>query len=52
MKDGLDRSLDPGPPEERSIYYAAMSAGKQVTRIPQALGEALGALAADAVIRS
>jgi glutamine synthetase len=38
MKDGLDRSLDPGPPEERNIYEA-MSAGKQVPRIPQTLGE-------------
>jgi glutamine synthetase len=51
MNDGLDRSLDPGPPEERNIY-AAMSAGKQVTRIPQTLGEALDALADDPVIRS
>jgi glutamine synthetase len=51
IRDGLDRSVDPGPPEERNIYEA-MSAGKQVTRIPQTLGEALEALASDEVVRS
>lgn len=51
MADGLERSLDPGPAEERNIYEA-MSAGKQVDRIPQTLGEALEALAADEVVKS
>jgi glutamine synthetase len=50
MRDGLDQSIDPGPPEEGNIYEA-IEAGKQVTRIPSTLGEALDALAADAVVR-
>jgi glutamine synthetase len=40
MDDGLDRNLDPGPPEERNIYEA-MEAGKDVKKIPMSLGEAL-----------
>ncbi len=51
IKDGLDRGLDPGQPEERNIYDA-MKEGKQVTRIPSTLGEALEALEADPVVRS
>ena len=50
MKDGIQRSLDPGPPEERNIYEA-IAGGKEVKRIPQHLGEALDALEADPVIR-
>ena len=33
MRDGLDQSIDPGPPEEGNIYEA-IEAGKEVTRIP------------------
>jgi glutamine synthetase len=51
MDDGLDRNLDPGPPEERNIYEA-MEAGKDVKKIPMSLGEALKALAADEVVKS
>jgi glutamine synthetase len=51
IRDGLDRDLDPGEPEERNIYDA-MAAGKQVRRIPRTLGEALEALEADEVVRS
>jgi len=51
IKDGLDRSLDPGPPEERNIYEA-MKEGKQVRRIPSTLGEALEAIDDDEVVRS
>jgi glutamine synthetase len=50
MRDGLDQSIDPGPPEEGNIYEA-IAAGKSVERIPATLGEALDALAADAVVR-
>ena len=50
MRDGLDRNLDPGPPEERNIYEA-IQAGKAVQRIPSTLGEALAALEADEVVR-
>ena len=49
--DGLDRNLDPGEPEERNIYEA-MEAGKQVTKLPMTLGDALAELEQDKVIRS
>lgn len=49
--DGLTRKLDPGQPEERNIYEA-MEAGKQVSKLPMNLGEALQALAKDPVIRA
>jgi glutamine synthetase len=51
MKDGLDRSLDPGEPEERNIYEA-IAGGKEVKRIPESLGKAIEALEADDVIMS
>ncbi len=51
MRDGIERNLDPGPPEERNIYEA-IRAGKPVQRIPTTLGEALDALEADEVVRS
>tara|TARA_B100001750_G_C15329318_1_gene506399 strand:+ start:458 stop:778 length:321 start_codon:yes stop_codon:yes gene_type:complete len=51
MEDGLDRELDPGPPEERNIYEA-MEAGKDVKKIPLSLGEALEALDQDEVVKS
>ena len=49
--DGINRNLDPGEPEERNIYQA-MEAGKEVTRLPMTLGDALDALAADETIKS
>jgi len=49
--DGITRELDPGEPEERNIYDA-MEAGKVVKKLPMSLGDALEALAADAVIQS
>ena len=51
MRDGIDRKLDPGEPEERNIYEA-MEAGKEVKKIPMTFGDALDALEADEVIRS
>jgi glutamine synthetase len=51
MRDGIDRKLDPGPPEERNIYEA-MEAGKEVKKIPMTFGEALDALEADEVVKS
>ena len=50
MWDGIDRKLDPGEPEERNIYEA-MSAGKEVKKIPMTFGDALGALDADEVVK-
>jgi glutamine synthetase len=50
MRDGIERKLDPGEPEERNIYEA-MEAGKQVDRIPMTFGDALDALEADEVVK-
>ena len=50
MRDGIDRKLDPGEPEERNIYEA-MEAGKEVKRIPMTFGDALDALEADEVVK-
>ena len=49
--DGIKRDLDPGEPEQRNIY-AAMEAGKEVTKLPVSLGEALGQLQQDEVVKS
>jgi glutamine synthetase len=51
MDDGIQRKLDPGPPEERNIYQA-MEAGKHVKKIPMTFGDALDALDADEVVKS
>jgi glutamine synthetase len=51
MQDGIDRQIDPGPPEERNIYQA-LEAGKQVKKIPMTFGDALDALDADEVVKS
>jgi glutamine synthetase len=50
MADGLERRVDPGPPEDGNIYDA-IAAGKSVERIPRTLGEALDALDADPIVR-
>ena len=49
--DGIDSNLDPGDPEERNIYEA-MDAGKQVTKLPMSLGDAMIELANDKVVKS
>jgi glutamine synthetase len=49
--DGIARNLDPGEAEERNIYEA-MEAGKQVTKLPMSLGEALDRLEADEVVKA
>ena len=51
FEDGMDNDIDPGEPEERNIYEA-MEAGKQVTKLPMSLGEALDALSKIEVIKS
>ncbi|MBM3677279.1 MAG: glutamine synthetase [Actinobacteria bacterium] len=51
MRDGIERQLDPGPPEERNIYEA-MAGGKEVEKIPMTFGDALDALDADEVIKA
>ena len=49
--DGITRDLDPGDPEQRNIYEA-MEAGKEVSKLPMSLGEALQALGEDDVIKT
>ncbi len=49
--DGISNELDPGKPENRNIYEA-MEAGKEVTKLPQSLGEAIEALKNDEIIMS
>jgi glutamine synthetase len=49
--DGINHKLDPGEPEERNIY-AALAAGKKVKKLPMSLGDALGELDRDEVIKS
>jgi glutamine synthetase len=51
MDDGIQRAVDPGPPEEGNIYEA-IEAGKKVSRVPMTLGEALQALDEDEVVKS
>ncbi len=51
MRDGIERKIDPGEPEERNIYEA-MEAGKQVRKIPMNFGDALDALEADEVVKA
>lgn len=50
IRDGIDRDIDPGPPEERNIYEA-IEGGKVVKEIPKSLGEALEAFEADKVVQ-
>ena len=47
--DGISNQLDPGEPEGRNIYEA-MEAGKEVTKLPMSLGEALEALKKDSLL--
>ena len=51
FEDGIKNDIDPGEPENRNIYEA-MEAGKEVTRLPMTLGDALDALEADEMIKS
>ena len=47
--DGISNDLEPGEPENRNIYEA-MEAGKEVTKLPMSLGEAIEALKKDDTI--
>src|SRR5205823_9054422 len=50
MADGIQRNLDPGPPEDRNIYDA-IAGGKAVKKVPMTLGDALSALEKDQVVK-
>ena len=49
--DGISNDMNPGKPENRNIYEA-MEEGKEVTKLPMSLGEALAALRKDDVVMS
>ncbi len=49
--DGISNQLDPGQPENRNIYEA-MEEGKEVTKLPMSLGEAIDALKRNETIMS
>jgi glutamine synthetase len=55
LADGLDRRLDPGPPQVGDSYDDAVVeadvAERGLGRLPRTLGDALAALAADDVVR-
>ena len=49
--DGVSRELDPGPPQQGNTYDL-LREGANIEKVPDSLGAALEALAADEVIRS
>ncbi len=49
--DGVRRQLDPGPPQQGNTYDL-LSQGVEIERVPESLGAALIALAADEVVKS
>lgn len=49
--EGISKNLDPGKPENRNVYEA-MESGKQMTKLPMSLGDALDALEQDKTILS
>ena len=51
--DGIDRKLDPGPPQNINLYQLSLEdlAAKGIKLLPQSLNEAVDALEADTVIR-
>lgn len=55
MADGLERGLDPGPPQSHSSYDQPVADedhdGHGFGRLPRTLGEALSELACDKVVR-
>jgi glutamine synthetase len=51
FEDGLNNKINPGEPEKKNIYDA-MKDGKQVDKLPMTLGEAIGCLNSDDIIKS
>ena len=51
--DGIERKLDPGPPQQVNTYdLLAQNGQARLERVPDSLGDALDALAKDEVIKS
>ncbi len=48
--DGIKRKADPGPPQQENTYDL-LTEGAELERVPDSLGDALDALAADEVVR-
>lgn len=51
MDDGIDRKLDPGPPEQRNIYDVMDEVKEKYTKLPMSLGEGLDAFEQDDVVK-
>jgi glutamine synthetase len=49
--DGVRREIDPGPPQQGNTYDL-LAEGQEIEKVPDSLGKALEALAADEVIKS
>ena len=49
--DGVRRKLDPGPPQQGNTYDL-LAAGREIEKVPDSLGAALDALAADELIKT
>jgi glutamine synthetase len=49
--DGVRREIDPGPPQQGNTYDL-LAEGQEIEKVPDSLGKALEALAADEVIQS
>ena len=52
MSDGIERKLDPGPPEQRNLYEVMDEVKERYTALPKSLGEALDALEEDEVAKA
>jgi len=52
--DGIDRKLDPGPPQNINFYALTPKevAARKVDVLPQSLGESIAALEADELFKS
>ncbi|HYM56748.1 MAG TPA: glutamine synthetase family protein [Solirubrobacteraceae bacterium] len=48
--DGIQRQLDPGPPQQRNTYEL-LQQGAEIEKVPDSLGDALKALEADEVVK-
>ena len=48
--DGIQRELDPGPPQQANTYEL-LQQGAEIEKVPDSLGDALKALAADDVVK-
>ena len=50
--DGIQRELDPGPPQSANTYDLLQNGDTPIDRVPDSLGDALEELAKDEVVKS